>query len=402
MDISNAEHILLTIGIVFGGTAVCLIVAVPWRKIAELPMVVMRAFWTQIPSPVDTITLIVQFVEQARRQGILVLERRLHEVETQFLREGIKFACDGVMPELINDIMQIRLVSVEERHKENQSILTFLGKTTLAMGLIAFLVNTVLAFLNSQETFVFDSGLLTLFIGPLLGTGLAFVIFFPLSCRLRLLSRSEVLCKQIMIEGIAGIQSGENPVILKQKLTAFLSYRHVRGDAKQSVEAPEPAPQSEPAERPHSGGSGTLTQKEIEDLVRGSVSQEETSNDSTTEGLPPGETHNLVRLKCMTGSFSGKASSFAFEDLMKLNDYGMECLLQKVYTNELSVALIGASQEIREKVFQNVSARRQKLIRAEIGSIAPLSQKRVHEAQQHIIGIIVEMRDGGEIIICDP
>jgi flagellar motor switch protein FliG len=90
---------------------------------------------------------------------------------------------------------------------------------------------------------------------------------------------------------------------------------------------------------------------------------------------------------------------FVFEDLVLVDDRGFQKLLRRVETKELSVALKAASEEVKQKVFKNMSERASEMLREEMETLGPVRMKEVSDAQQAITAIIQEMEAKGEVII---
>lgn len=94
-----------------------------------------------------------------------------------------------------------------------------------------------------------------------------------------------------------------------------------------------------------------------------------------------------------------KQKMFVFEDLVLVDDRGFQKLLRKIETTELAIALKAASEEVKEKVFRNMSSRAAEMLREEMEDLGPVRMKEVSDAQQNITNIIQEMEAKGEVII---
>jgi flagellar motor switch protein FliG len=94
-----------------------------------------------------------------------------------------------------------------------------------------------------------------------------------------------------------------------------------------------------------------------------------------------------------------KQKMFVFEDLVLVDDRGFQKLLRKVETMELAIALKAASEEVKEKVFKNMSERAGAMLREEMEDLGPVRMNEVSDAQMAITSIIQEMEAKGEIII---
>ncbi len=94
-----------------------------------------------------------------------------------------------------------------------------------------------------------------------------------------------------------------------------------------------------------------------------------------------------------------KQKMFVFEDLVLVDDRGFQKLLRKIETVELATALKAAPDEVKDKVFRNMSERAGAMLREEIEDLGPVRMTEVADAQQAITGIIQEMEAKGEVII---
>ncbi len=94
-----------------------------------------------------------------------------------------------------------------------------------------------------------------------------------------------------------------------------------------------------------------------------------------------------------------KQRMFVFEDLVMVDDKGLQGLLRRVETKELATALKAASEDVKEKIFKNMSERAADMVNEEIEGLGAVRMKDVDNAQQTITKIIQEMEEKGEIII---
>jgi flagellar motor switch protein FliG len=94
-----------------------------------------------------------------------------------------------------------------------------------------------------------------------------------------------------------------------------------------------------------------------------------------------------------------KQKMFVFEDLVLVDDRGFQKLLRRVETKELAVALKAASEEVKSKVYRNMSERAAEMLKEEMETLGPVRMKEVSDAQQAITAIIQEMEAKGEVIV---
>lgn len=90
---------------------------------------------------------------------------------------------------------------------------------------------------------------------------------------------------------------------------------------------------------------------------------------------------------------------FTFEDLVKLDDRSLQRVLREVDMRELALALKGASEELKEKIFRNMSQRAAQILREEMDYMGPVRLRDVTAAQRRIVDIVRKLEEAGEITI---
>jgi flagellar motor switch protein FliG len=90
---------------------------------------------------------------------------------------------------------------------------------------------------------------------------------------------------------------------------------------------------------------------------------------------------------------------FIFEDIIILDDRSIQRVLKDVETKDLAIALKAASDEVKEKIYKNVSERVGGMIQEEIEFLGPMRLTDVEMAQQRIVETIRRLQDEGQIII---
>ncbi len=96
-----------------------------------------------------------------------------------------------------------------------------------------------------------------------------------------------------------------------------------------------------------------------------------------------------------------KALMFTFEDLSKLDPGGIQTLLRHVEKDKVALALKGASEEVRDLFFSNMSKRAAKIMREDMQAMGPVRLRDVDESQMHVVKLAKDLAGAGEIIIVD-
>ena len=90
---------------------------------------------------------------------------------------------------------------------------------------------------------------------------------------------------------------------------------------------------------------------------------------------------------------------FTFEDLTRIDQTGLQVLLRQVEKDQLAIALKGASDEIKDLFFKNMSERASKMMIEDMEAMGPVRVKEVDEAQSNVVNAAKKLADSGEIVI---
>nr|WP_317378100.1 MotA/TolQ/ExbB proton channel family protein [uncultured Faecalimonas sp.] len=215
-----------SVAIVVGGTLAAVIASYPFailKQVVSHAKILVQGKRYDMKELIDTL---VDMAQVARKNGLLALEERAGELNDMFFRQGIMLIVDATEPEEVRSMLENELDMLDQRHEESLSIYEKAAGYAPAFGMIGTLVGLV----NMLMGMDLNTGAST-DIGPNMGTALittfygclmANLIFSPIAKKLRIRNEEELLYKQIMIEGILAIQSGDNPKFLREKLVTYL------------------------------------------------------------------------------------------------------------------------------------------------------------------------------------
>jgi flagellar motor switch protein FliG len=90
---------------------------------------------------------------------------------------------------------------------------------------------------------------------------------------------------------------------------------------------------------------------------------------------------------------------FTFDDIVYVDDAGIQKTLREVDSKDLALALKASSADVAEKVYKNMSERAREMIKEEIEFMGPVRMKNVEEAQQKIVAVIRKLEESGDVVI---
>lgn len=94
-----------------------------------------------------------------------------------------------------------------------------------------------------------------------------------------------------------------------------------------------------------------------------------------------------------------KDALFVFENLLKVDDRGMQMILREVQADTLSTALKAADEEVTEKIFKNMSKRAAEILRDDIAAKGPVRLSDVEQAQKEILAVALRLAEEGTIML---
>lgn len=208
---------------VVGGTIAVVMMAIPMDKLKGVGQWVKSYFFFKGQSLTETITLLNQLSEKARREGILSLEAEVAKIKDPFLTSGLRMAIDGVAPESIEATLRMEVLAMQERHKIGKKFFDLIKVYGPGIALTATLIGQVGMFSALGGSIeVMGQMLAVAVIATMYGTVMANCIAGPIGDRLALRSGQEILTRELTLQGILSIQAGDNPRVTMDRMLAFV------------------------------------------------------------------------------------------------------------------------------------------------------------------------------------
>lgn len=178
----------------------------------------------------DTAPLIdslVELAQIARKNGLLALEEKANELEDPFFKRSLMLIVDATEAEQVKEMLEAEVESMADRHAEEAAIYERGSAYAPAFGMIG----TLIGLINMLKSMNLDEGgsdsigpsMSVALITTLYGVVFANLFFNPIAKKLDIRNNEEILYRQIIIEGVMGIQAGDNPKTLKERLVSSLS-----------------------------------------------------------------------------------------------------------------------------------------------------------------------------------
>lgn len=173
--------------------------------------------------PASVIQHIIDLSNTARKEGLLALEEAANGIEDDFLKKGIMLVVDGTDPELVRGIMETDLSCIEARHKKMIAVWEKWAELGPAWGMIGTLIGLILMLKDMNDPTSIGPKMAVALVTTLYGSLIANWLCNPVAAKLTVNNDTEMMMKEITVEGILSIQAGENPRVIEEKLKSFLA-----------------------------------------------------------------------------------------------------------------------------------------------------------------------------------
>ncbi|WP_031518033.1 flagellar motor protein [Desulfofalx alkaliphila] len=222
--------------IVFGGTFGATIVAYSFNEVKNIPNLLKMVLVKKIPPYHEAIDQIVELSDKARREGLLYIDNQLDQIDDPFLRKAMQLVVDGTDPEMVRNILETEMYSAHERHEVGASIFESAGGYSPTLGIIGTVMGLVHVLGSISDPDSLGPAIAMAFAACLYGVAAANIFFFPVAHRLQNLSKQELVLKELQIEGVLSLQAGYNPMLIRERLNAFLRHSNLQRRADEEEE----------------------------------------------------------------------------------------------------------------------------------------------------------------------
>jgi len=173
------------------------------------------------PDCEELITKIVELAVMARKSGLLALEGA--EIEDPFMKKGVGLLVDGHDGEVVRSILQKDMQMASARHEKAAGIFKSMADIAPAMGMIGTLVGLVAMLSNMDDPKSIGPAMAVALLTTLYGAIMANMVGIPIADKLALRDEEEKIAKSLIIDGLLGIQAGQNPRVIEQVLHGYLA-----------------------------------------------------------------------------------------------------------------------------------------------------------------------------------
>lgn len=216
-----------SLAIVLGGTIGAIIASYPFRILKEVPkhfMLLTRGKKYDVPKVIGQL---VDLAMLARQSGLLALEEKAEELKEPFLKQSILTIVDANDPDKVRANLEKQLDDMAARHDEAAGVYEKASSYAPAFGMVGTLIGLV-NMLKGMDlgggggASTLGADMSVALITTFYGSAFANIVLQPIAKKLRIRQSEEELYCMTVIEGVMGIQAGDNPKILREHLLSCM------------------------------------------------------------------------------------------------------------------------------------------------------------------------------------
>src|SRR5207253_11516815 len=170
----------------------------------------------------EVIDQVIKFTNEARREGIVYLEKEASEMKDDFFKKSLMMAIDGCEPKEPRQTMELELQYIEERGEQSAKVYAAAGGYSPTIGIVGAVLGLIQVMQHLDNIDGVGKGIAVAFVATIYGVASANIFFLPAAGKLKFKHRKIMIVKEMMLEGTLGILEGQNPRLIEGRLTSFL------------------------------------------------------------------------------------------------------------------------------------------------------------------------------------
>lgn len=219
--------------ITFGGVIAATLISNPVSIYKNIPGHMKVLISKKKYDPKKYISKIVDYAQEARRKGLLALEDKANQDEEadSFFKNCVMLIVDAMEPAKTRELLENELDNLDARHAKGAQFYERAAAVAPAFGMIGTLIGLVnmLKGLDMEAggaASQLSAGMSVALITTFYGSVLANLLLMPMANKLRARHEEEMLCKEMIVDGILAIQAGNNPRNIEERLYAYLQEKN--------------------------------------------------------------------------------------------------------------------------------------------------------------------------------
>ncbi len=214
--------------IVFGGTIGATFLSFSLKDIVLSVRMLKNVFMGEKHLPEDRLIIqeMVAYANKARQKGIISLDGDIDNIRYSFFKRALRLMIDGIDQNMLYNSLEQDNRTFEQDRGRAARVFEAAGGYAPTVGIIGAVLGLIHVMENLSDPTKLGSGIAVAFVATVYGVASANLIFLPIAKKMINNMKQEIMLREMIIEGVIGIQAGKSPYYLKEQLSSFLSNDH--------------------------------------------------------------------------------------------------------------------------------------------------------------------------------
>ncbi|WP_448587643.1 motility protein A [Thermocrinis sp.] len=211
--------------IVVPTTLLASLVTVPISKFSLIIQGLKIAFKSGGNELLETKNQLVELANLVRKEGMLFLETKAEEIEDPFLRRAIDLMVLGVEENVLTESLEAEIAKKEEDYEIAVEYWKNSAESAPTFGLVGAVFGLMKALKSLDNAQELASGISAAFVATVYGITFSYLIFGPISKKIKIKTKEEILRMYMIIDACRMMVKGENPRLIEERLNSFVEVK---------------------------------------------------------------------------------------------------------------------------------------------------------------------------------
>jgi len=209
--------------IVFGGTCAGILVEFSWPQFMKAVKAGRDVVNPTKTDSRETLDKIIELSKLARRQGLVAIDREAQKIDNPFMQKALRMVADGIEPKALKAALDKQIHNLKKEEITSSKIYLAAGGYSPTIGVLGAVMGLIHVMGNISDPTKLGAGIAVAFVATLYGVGAANLFLLPMGGKLGAQLNHKMHHMEMIIEGACAIAASENPLIVEQRLAAYLS-----------------------------------------------------------------------------------------------------------------------------------------------------------------------------------
>lgn len=208
--------------IVFGGTIGATLIAQPVHLVLRALRRLGGLLLEPRGNPESAIDEVSELSAEARKRGLLALEKKLQALQDPFLRDAVQLGVDGVAVSELRELMQSRIDQLHASREAEAKVFETAGGFSPTIGIIGAVLGLIQVMKHLDDIDEVGQGIAVAFVATIYGVAFANLALLPAARKILVRADAEAVALEASLEGAVGVIEGKNPRIIRARMESYL------------------------------------------------------------------------------------------------------------------------------------------------------------------------------------